>query len=51
LEVENVTLIVPEGEPFAMWGANWSGKVQPLSIKELRQNQHLFDYHPRVVVE
>lgn len=52
LELESITYIVPEGEPFAMWGANWSGKVLPnLSIKELRQNQRLFEYHPRVVVE
>ena len=43
--------MVPEGEPFAMWGADWSGKVQGLNIKELRQNQKLFQYHPRVVVK
>ena len=48
---ESVTLIVPEGEPFAMWGANWSGKVLSLNIKELRNNQKLFEYHPRVVVK
>ena len=49
--IDTVTLIVPEGEPFAMWGANWSGKVQALDIYELRQNQRLFEYHPRQVVE
>jgi hypothetical protein len=51
LNIEEVTLIVPEGEPFAMWGANWSGKVQTLNIRELRENQHLFNYHSREVVE
>jgi len=51
LNIENVTLIVPEGEPFAMWGANWSGKVETFNIKDLRQNQHLFEYHPREVIK
>ena len=51
MEIESVTLIVPEGEPFAMWGANWSGKVLSLNIKELRDNQKLFEYHPRKVVK
>ena len=52
LTLENITYIVPEGEPFKANFASWSGEVKPdLSIKELRQNQHLFDYHPRVVVE
>ena len=51
LDLETVTLIVPEGEPFAMWGADWEGKVQSLNIKKLRENQKLFDYHPRKVVE
>lgn len=51
LETEDITYIVPEGEPFAMWGANWSGKVKNLNIKELRGNQKLFKYHPRTVVE
>jgi hypothetical protein len=50
METETVTYIVPEGEPFAMWGANWSGKVQPFNIKELRDNQKLFEYHPREIV-
>ena len=51
LDIDNVTLIVPESEPFAMWGANWSGKVETLNIKELRQNQRLFEYHPRKEVK
>ena len=52
LTLENITYIVPEGEPFHVRNATWSGEVRPnLSIKELRQNQRLFDYHPRIVVE
>ena len=52
LSLETITYIVPEGEPFKANFASWSGEVKSdLSIKELRQNQHLFDYHPRVVVE
>ena len=51
MEIETITYIVPEGEPFAMWGANWSGKVVSLNIRELRENQKLFEYHPRKVVE
>ena len=51
ITIESVTLVVPEGEPFAMWGANWSGKVQQLNIKEMRQNQRLFEYHPRKIVQ
>ena len=51
LEIEDITYIVPEGEPFAMWGANWEGKVQNLNIKQLRDNQKLFEYHPRQMVK
>ena len=51
LHIENVTLVVPEGEPFAMWGASWEGKVQNLNVKELRANQKLFNYKPRKIVE
>ncbi len=49
--LESITYIEPEGEPFAMWGANWSGKVVSFNIKELRDNQRLFKYHPREVVK
>ena len=52
LSLETITYIVPEGEPFKANFANWSGEVLPdLSIKELRQNQPLFDYFPRLIVE
>jgi hypothetical protein len=52
LEAKTFTYIVPEGEPFNAWGANWSGKVlHNLDIQELRDNQKLFNYHPRIIVK
>ena len=52
LNVKTFTFIVPEGEPFQAWGANWSGEVIPnLDVEQLRKNQKLFEYHPRVVVK
>lgn len=50
--VNTFTFISPEGEPFSAWGANWSGEVIPnLDVEQLRKNQKLFEYHPRVVVK
>ena len=52
LDVKTFTYIEPAGEPFNAWGANWKGSVQHnLSIEQLRDNQKLFEYHPRKVVE
>ena len=52
LHVRTITYIEPEGEPFAMWGASWDGKVVAnLDIKKLLANQHLFKYQARVVVK
>ena len=52
LELETITYIVLEGEPFIANFANWSGEVKAdLSVKELRDNQRLFKYFPRVMVE
>ena len=52
LSQETITYIVPESEPFNANFANWSGEVKTdLSIKELRQNQKLFEYFPRKVVK
>ena len=52
LDISTITYIEPEGEPFNAWGANWSGKViSNLSIQDLRENQKLFDYYPRIVVK
>ncbi len=51
LSVSTITFIEPDGEPFGAWGANWSGNViSNLSIQQLRENQRLFEYHTRVVV-
>ena len=51
LEETFATYIVPEGEPFNAWGADWSGQVLPLNIQQLRANQKLFNYHPRIIVK
>lgn len=52
LNLETITYIVPEGEPFKANFADWSGEVKSdLSIKELRDNQKLFKYFPRQMVE
>lgn len=52
LNVGTFTYISPEGEPFEMWGAGWEGEVIPnLQVSQLRKNQKLFDYRPRVVVK
>lgn len=50
--VRTINYIVPEGEPFKAWGANWSGTVESnLDVEALRKNQRLFEYLPRVVVK
>ena len=51
LELTKITYIAPAGEPFKAWGADWSGSVKTLDIKQLRENQKLFEYQERVVVE
>ena len=51
LELTKFTYIVPTGEPFTAWGANWSGSVLPLDVQQLRDNQRLFKYHPRVIAK
>ena len=52
LNLDEITYIEPEGEPFAMWGASWKGEVLPnLRISTLRANQKLFQYHERVKVK
>ena len=52
LDVSSITDIEPEGEPFNAWGANWSGNVIPnISVQQLRENQKLFNYHPRMIVK
>lgn len=52
LNVSTITYVEPDGEPFNAWGANWTGSVKPdISVQELRDNQRLFEYYPRVVVK
>ena len=52
LNVKTFTYIDPEGEPFDAWGADWSGAViNDLDVSQLRRNQKLFEYRPRVVVK
>ena len=51
LDISTITYIEPEGEPFNAWGANWSGSVLPLDVQQLRDNQNLFNYHPRMIVK
>ena len=52
LDLETITYIEPDIEPFNAWGANNKGTVlHNLNIQQLRQNQRLFDYLPRVIVE
>ena len=51
LELTKFTFIEPAGEPFNAWGANWSGSVRPLDVRQLRDNQKLFNYQPRIIVE
>lgn len=52
LDVSTITYVEPDGEPFNAWGANWTGSVKPdISVQELRDNQRLFEYYPRVVIK
>lgn len=52
LDVTTFSYFSPEGEPFSAWGADWKGKaITDLDVQQLRDNQHLFEYHPRVVVK
>lgn len=52
LSVESISYIEADGEPFHVWGANWHGDhYNNLSVDELRDNQKLFGYYERKVVE
>ena len=51
-DIETIHYISPEGEPFNAYNASWGGDVRTnLSVKELRENQKLFEYFPRKMVE
>lgn len=52
LDVNTISFLEPDFEPFNAWGANWKGDSKyGLDINELRENQKLFKYNKRKVVK
>ena len=52
LDVNTISFLEPDSEPFNAWGANWKGDSKyGLEINELRENQKLFKYNKRKVVK
>ena len=52
LDVQTITFVEPDIEPFNAWGANNKGIVlSNLNVKQLLDNQKLFEYCPRIVVK
>lgn len=52
LDVNTISFLKPDLEPFNAWGANWKGDSKyGLDINELRENQKLFKYKKRKVVK
>ena len=52
LDVNTISFLKPDSEPFNAWGANWKGDSKyGLDINELRENQKLFKYNKRKVVK
>lgn len=52
LDVQTITFVEPDIEPFNAWGANNKGIVlSNLNVKQLLDNQKLFEYSPRIVVK
>jgi len=50
-DITTVSYIEPDGEPFSSWGANWKGtSYYSLDVEMLRQNQKLFKYQKRKIV-
>lgn len=50
LNVETISFMEPDGEPFKAWGANWEGQAATgLDVEDLRQNQSLFEYNKRKI--
>lgn len=50
--VTSFTYIMPDLEPFYVMFANYKGEVRSnLNVNELRKNQSLFEYQPRVIKE
>lgn len=52
LDVTQISYISLDGEPFNAWGANWEGtQIRDMDVETLRQNQKLFEYVERKIVE
>ena len=52
LDVTQISYISLDGEPFNAWGANWEGeRIMNMDVETLRQNQKLFEYVERKIVE
>ena len=52
LDVTHIHYIELDGEPFNAWGANWKGtQIRNMDVETLRQNQKLFEYVERKIVE
>lgn len=52
LDVTQISYISLDGEPFNAWGANWKGtQIRNMDVETLRQNQKLFEYVERKIVE
>ena len=52
LDVNTISFLEPDSEPFNAWGANWKGNSKyGLDINELKENQQLFKYNKRKVVK
>ena len=52
LDVNTISFLEPDSEPFNAWGANWKRDSKyGLEINELRENQKLFKYNKRKVVK
>lgn len=52
LDVTQISYIKLDGEPFNAWGAHWEGtQIRDMDVETLRQNQKLFEYVERKIVE
>lgn len=52
LDVNTISFLEPDSEPFKAWGANWKGDSKyGLDIDQLRRNQKLFEYNRRKIVK
>ena len=52
LDVTRISYIELDSEPFNAYGANWHGRqIMDMEVETLRENQELFEYIERKVVE